>query len=65
MTPTPPEGPDQGPEHNPDGLTPEQYGAPVYRLLRKEELASHDDEWCSWPMAWEKCDHEPLWFSAL
>lgn len=37
MTPTPPESPDQGPEHNPDNLSPEQYGWPIYRLLKESE----------------------------
>lgn len=32
-------------EHNPDRLTPEQYGAPEWRLLKKGERTTQDDEW--------------------
>jgi hypothetical protein len=31
-------------EHNPDGLTPEQYGAPEFRLLRVGEIPNEGDE---------------------
>lgn len=36
MNPTPSQP--ERPEHNPDGLTPEQYGAPEYELLAHEEV---------------------------
>ncbi len=34
-------------EHNPDNLTPEQYGAPEWRLLRSDEIPQIGDEWNS------------------
>lgn len=40
---TEPENP-PAPEHNPDGLTPEQYGAPEWRLLRSGEMVLDGDE---------------------
>lgn len=54
-TPTPPPNEE---EHNPDGLTPEQYGAPAYRLLRPDEkVEDGDDYWAGreWQEAgWRK-----------
>lgn len=36
-------------EHNPDGLTPEQYGAPEWRLLREGEIIQTGDEYWQGP----------------
>lgn len=36
--------PELKPEHNPDNLTPEQYGAPEWRLLREGEIPDIGDE---------------------
>lgn len=45
------------PEHNPDGLTPEQYGAPEWRLLRKGERQQSGDEWTQ--------DFDVVWYPIL
>lgn len=38
------EDPPCAPDHNPDGLTSEQYGAPEWRLLKKNESVSAGDQ---------------------
>jgi hypothetical protein len=43
MNPNPTQS--EGQEHNPDGLTPEQYEAPEWRLLAANEVLQLGDEW--------------------
>lgn len=43
--PPAPANPAMNTEHNPDNLTPEQYGAPEWRLLRKGEILSPGDQY--------------------
>lgn len=54
MNPTPSQP--ERPEHNPDGLTPEQYGAPEWRLLLITEYVTEGDEYspAGCPKIWSK-----------
>lgn len=57
MNPTP--SPER-PEHNPDNLTPEQYGAPEFRLLRVGEMTRETDEyWSTCFEDWRQTNEEP------